>query len=121
MACTAPYVPVILRVGRGEVVVPEERHLLLQRPPAVHHAEQLALARVVDDRVGRELAARGDRHVFGLADVRIDVVGLLLVIQQVVDDVAWRPAGKTREILGAGAERHAPQHMLERAVTPGHS
>ena len=37
-----------LAVGGGEVVVPEERHLLLERALRVHHPEQPALAGVGD-------------------------------------------------------------------------
>ena len=37
-----------LAVGGGEVVVPEERHLLLQWTARMDHPEQPALARVVD-------------------------------------------------------------------------
>src|SRR5688572_28315265 len=36
-------IPRHLAVGGGEVVVPEQRHLLLQRPAGVHHPEQPAL------------------------------------------------------------------------------
>ena len=43
-----------LAVGGGEVVVPEQRHLLLQRAPRMNHAEHPALARVVDVDVRRE-------------------------------------------------------------------
>ena len=46
-----------LAVGGGEVVVPEQRHLLLQRAPRVDHAEHPALARVVDVDVWREEVA----------------------------------------------------------------
>jgi hypothetical protein len=37
-----------LRVRSGEVVVPEERHLLFQRPSRVQHPEQPSLPRVLD-------------------------------------------------------------------------
>jgi hypothetical protein len=44
----------------GEVVVPEQRHLLLQRTPRVDHPEQPALTGIVDVDVGREeVAVRG--------------------------------------------------------------
>ena len=38
----------------GEVVVPEQRHLLLQRTPRVDHPEHPALTRIVDVDVRRE-------------------------------------------------------------------
>ena len=79
--------PAILRVGRREVVVPEERHLLLERTVAVHHPEQPSLPRVED--VGRgengAVPARGDLDVARLADLRVDVVGNLLVVDEAVD------------------------------------
>jgi hypothetical protein len=109
-----------LRIRGGEVVVPEQRHLLLQRTAAVDHAKQLALTGVVDDRVRCELAARRDRNVFRLVDVAIHVVRLLLVIQQELDDVRRRPSGEAREVLAAGAERNAPQDVFERAISSGH-
>ena len=43
----------------------------------MHHPEQPSLAGVVDTGVRRELAARGDADVRALADLRVDVVGLL--------------------------------------------
>ena len=58
-----------LAVGRGEVVVPEERHLLLERPPRMDHPEQPPLPGVRDVGAGQELAARGDADVTGLADL----------------------------------------------------
>jgi hypothetical protein len=42
-----------LRVADAEVVVPEERHLLLQRAARVHHAEQPPLPRILDAGVRR--------------------------------------------------------------------
>ena len=40
-------------------MVPEQRHLLLQRPTRVDHPEEPSLARVGDRRIGGELAAGG--------------------------------------------------------------
>jgi hypothetical protein len=69
------------------VVVPEERHLLLQRPPRVDHAEQPALTRILDVRVRLKTSgAVEDRHVRRIADIGVDVVGLILVIQQVINN-----------------------------------
>ena len=43
-----------LAVGRGEMLVPEKRHLFLQRAPRVHHAKEPPLPRIVDARRRRE-------------------------------------------------------------------
>ena len=66
-----------LAVRRGEVVVPEQRHLFLQRPPGIHHAEQPPLAGVVDDRGGRKRLAR--------REPRIDIVRNTAEIDELVD------------------------------------
>jgi hypothetical protein len=75
-----------LAVRGGEVVVPEQRHLLLQRALRVHHAEQPALPCVLDVRVRRErAAARRHADVCGLADLRVHVIRLPVVIHQEID------------------------------------
>ena len=74
-----------LAVGRGEVVVPEQRHLFLQRSPRVDHAEHPALARIVDVDVGREEIFRRDLRMVGASDALIDVVGSALVVDEIVD------------------------------------
>ena len=48
------------RVRRGEVVVPEQRHLFLQRPSGMDHAKEPALPRIDDVLGGQKRATR--RH-----------------------------------------------------------
>ena len=75
-----------LAVGGGEVVVPEERHLLLERTLRVHHPEQPALARVVDVRSRQEPLPRGGHaDVAGAPDLGVDVVGKSLEVEQAID------------------------------------
>ena len=76
VACSAADGAGDLAVGRGEVVVPEQRHLLLQRALRVDHPEQPSLPRVLDVRVRRELTARRDADVGVLSDLPVHVVGL---------------------------------------------
>ena len=101
-----------LGVGGGEVVVPEERHLLFERPLCVHHAEEPTLARVFDAGVGSEGSAGGDVDVVGLADLRIDVVGLAVHVEDVVERLERGHALERRHLGGAGTEARAPQQMF---------
>jgi uncharacterized NAD-dependent epimerase/dehydratase family protein len=69
-----------LAVRGGKVVVPEERHLLLQWPPRMDHAEQPALTRIFDVRVRLETSgAIEDGDVRRVPDIRVNVVGLIRV------------------------------------------
>ena len=95
------------------MVVPEERHLLLQRTPRVDHPEQPALARVVDVDIGREEIFRGHLRVVGPADARVDVVGTSLVVDEVSDRGIERHPGKGVGLRGAGAEACPSEQMLE--------
>ena len=72
-----------LAVGGGEVVVPEQRHLFLQRTPRVDHAEHPALARILDVDVWREEILGCDLRVVGTSDALIDVVGSALVVDEI--------------------------------------
>ena len=75
-----------LRIPGREVVVPEDRHLLLQGTVRVHHPEQPSLARIVGHRVRRKRSAMRRRlHVTGRADLGVDGVGDALEIQQPID------------------------------------
>jgi hypothetical protein len=102
-----------LAVSGGEVVVPEERHLLLERPRAVDHAEDPPLPRVGDDGRRRELTARRHAHEARLPDIRVDVVGDLLVVDELVDgaEVAQLDVGANLGV--GGAESRAAQQMLD--------
>src|SRR6185503_8971762 len=51
--------------GRCEVVVPDERHLFLERCRRMHHPEEPALARVTDVAARSEWTGRGDVDVAG--------------------------------------------------------
>jgi hypothetical protein len=83
----------------------------------VDHPEQLALARVVDEGVGRERAAAGGHGEVGrLADLLIDGVGLPLVVEEVRDHAAERHVGKRRHIDRARAKTHTPENVLEHDV-----
>ena len=73
-----------LRVGRREVVVPEERHLLLQRALRMHHPEQPALAGIenVVRRLESTPASSCHTDVARAADQTVHIVGDLRETQQ---------------------------------------
>jgi hypothetical protein len=100
--------------------VPEERHLLLQGPFRVHHPEQPALTRVLDIQIGREAGARGDRCVGGIADLRIDVIGLLFVIEQIVQNTRRRGPLERPKFGLAGAEAGPAQQVIDAQFTSCH-
>jgi len=79
------YLPRDLAETGGEVVVPEQGHLLLQRPLGVHHPEQHPLPSVEDPFIRPKGAScRGpeeSRHADGV----VDGIGDALVVDQRVD------------------------------------
>ena len=82
-----------LAVAGGEVVVPEQRHLFLQRTPRVNQAEHPSLARVVDVDVWCEevvVSFGGHLHVVGPSHARIDVVRAAFVVDQMRDGLRRR-------------------------------
>ena len=100
------------------MVVPEERHLLLQRALRVHHPEQPALAGVED--IGRWLkavaAASGHADVARTADERIDIIGDVRVVQQAGDGggvARKREIGVGVDFLLARAESCPPVEMID--------
>ncbi len=101
-------------VRRREVVVPEQRHLFLQRTPTVHHTKQPPLACVGD--VRRWTERRSDTNVGRMANHRIDVVGE----GGVVDEMGGgggksqesEPCEGVRLLLGR-AKRGATQEMVD--------
>ena len=109
-----------LRIGRGEVVVPEERHLLLERPRAVDHPEEPALAGVADDGVRRERAARRHARVARRPDERVDVIVELLVVDERLDGGRSPELAIEAELLRARAETRPSQEMSDRLVDRGH-
>jgi hypothetical protein len=111
-----------LAVGGGEVVVPEERHLLLERTARVDHAEQPALTRVLDVRVGREsTGARQDVDVGRVPDLAVYVVGLIVHVHHVGERFERGHALEIRQLRGARAEAGAPQKMSKVFVIDSHS
>ena len=109
-----------LAVGGGEVVVPEQRHLLLQRTPRMNHAEQPALARVVDVDVGREEVLGGHLRVIRPSDARIDVVGPAFVVDEMRDRLGRRHVAEGLDVRGAGAESGAAKQVFDVWVELGH-
>ena len=105
-----------LRKTGGEVVVPEKRHLLLQRPVGMHHPEQQPLPRIIGHGVRRKLAARRGVDVAGLADVRIDRVGNAGVVDQPIDGLRVRQLRVRRELRAVAAEPRSPQQMFDQPV-----
>jgi hypothetical protein len=70
-----------LRVAGGEVVVPEERHLLLKRTIAMDHPEQPALSCLCDVRSWSEFAT-ARQHVPRLPNLAVHIVGDALVLDE---------------------------------------
>jgi hypothetical protein len=83
-----------LAVCGGEVVVPEQRHLFLERTLRVHHPEQPALSRVLDAGIRRELPTRGDPHVLAIAYLGIDLVRLKLEVEELRGQDRSREGGQ---------------------------
>jgi hypothetical protein len=111
------------RVGGGEVVVPEERHLLLERALAMDHPEQPALARVVDvrQRLKAPGGTRGDADVPRLADLAVDVVRCAVEGEQALDGRDERHRRIARDVVFNRSERGPPQQMLDVLfASPGH-
>ena len=109
-----------LAVGGGEVVVPEHRHLFLQRTPRVDHAEHPALARVVDVDVGREQIVRGHLHVVRPADALVHVVGPALVLDEMRHRRRRRHVAERLHVRRAGAEAGAAQQVIDVGIQLRH-
>jgi hypothetical protein len=106
---------------RREVVVPEERHLLLERPPRVHHPKQPSLPRVLDRDVRRKrAAARRDAGVRGIADLLVHVVGNLLEVEQISGRRQRRHVFDGAQVVRAGAESGTAQQVLDLWQASGH-
>ncbi len=107
-----------LRVGGGEVVVPEERHLLLQRALRVHHPEQPALPGIEDVVRRLKAAAAAARHpdISRPADERIHIVGNLGVVEKARHrrGIAGKRQARVRlDLFLAGAESGPPVEMVD--------
>jgi hypothetical protein len=82
---------------------------LCQLTLGVHHAEQPALAGVLDARVRRELAGtRRHAGVRALADLRVDVIRTAFVVDELVDDPRRREVGQAHTIGRADPESGPP-------------
>jgi hypothetical protein len=109
-----------LAVGGSEMVVPEERHLLLQRPAAVHHPEKPALAGIVDDRGRRKRPVRRRLDVARRADLPIDIVCNGGVVEKLVDRLGQAAAAVVLEFSGCRAKSRPPQQMLNLWIVRSH-
>src|SRR5262249_18821072 len=108
-------------VAGREVVVPEERHLLLERTVRVHHPEQPPLPRVGDVRVRGKLSARGDAEISRLRDLLVDVVGDAVVVDEQVDRLGDRKISVVVQFVGTCAEAGAAEQMFDlRVYASGH-
>ena len=110
-----------LAVGRGEVVVPEQRHLLLQRAPAVDHAEDPALACILDVDVGREEVFGGNERMVGASDALIDVVGSALVVDEIVDRSRMRHVAIDVDVRDADAKTGTTKQVIDFRVDCSHA
>jgi hypothetical protein len=103
------------RIGSGEVVVPEQRHLLLQRALAVHHPEQPPLPGIVD--VGLRLETTrcpgGHAHVAGTADLVVHVVREPLEVEQPLDGRDVRHRRVSGDVLLGRPDRCTPQQVFD--------
>ena len=103
------------------MVVPEQRHLFLERTLRVHHPEQPALARVFDAGIRRELPARGDPHVLAIAYLGIDLVRLKLVVEELRGQDRSREGGQPGQICARRAKRRPPEKMLNLRTASCHA
>ena len=93
------------------MVVPEERHLLLQRTLAVHHPEQPPLPGVVDvaSRLESACGSGGHADVARRPDLCVDVVGEAFEAEQAVDGRHVGHRRVARDVFLDRAERRAPR------------
>ena len=102
-----------LRVGSREVVVPEQRHLLLQWTPGVDHAEEPALPRIVDHGLRLKGAARGNGNGSGLPNQVIDFVRHGLEVEQPPHSAGESEIGIEVYFLLARTEAGAAEQVLD--------
>ena len=97
------------------MVVPEQRHLLLQRALAVHHPEHPALTGIVDvvARVESAAAARHHAQIGRIADVGVHVVGHPFEVDEPIDRRIQAEIGVGVHFVGTAAETGAPQQVLD--------
>jgi hypothetical protein len=109
-----------LAVGRREVVVPEERHLFLERPLRMQHSEEPPLTRVFDIRIRGELPAGRDTNVTNLADLRVDIVRQLLILDESIDNRSDRQVLELGHFGGSGAKPRSPKKVIQRILASCH-
>src|SRR5206468_10032159 len=102
-----------LRVGGRKVVVPEERHLLLERTTRMNHAEEPTLPRIVDHGARQELTSCRDQRVPRLPYQAIDIVRYDFVIEQPTNRSTQAKLEVVLDLVVAGAETSAPQQVLD--------
>src|SRR5262245_3822247 len=110
----------------GEVVVPEQRHLLLQRTTRVDHPEHPPLTGIIDVDVGREEAAallvrRIDLRVIRAADARVHIVGTTFVVHEMRNSLRQRHVLIGVHVRGADAEPSATQQMINFGIYSSHT
>ena len=112
-----------LAVRGREMLVPEQRHLFLQRAPRVHHAEQPPLARVIDRRGRRERFHRAGRWRHGripsLTDERVDVVWRAVIVHELGQRGVETARTERRRFGGARTKAGATQQVLNPRIS-GH-
>jgi len=79
----------------------------------MNHAEEPALSRIIDDGARQELSSRGNCHVAGLPDQRIDIVGHDFVIEQLTNRSAQPQLEVILDLVIAGAKTGTPQQVLD--------
>ena len=109
-----------LAVAGREVVVPEERHLLLERPLAVHHPEQPPLPGVEDVRAARTAPPRVAIRTYPGCPIFVSTSSAIcLVVEQAATAPASDSARYVVDLVGPGAEAGAPQQMFDLTIKAG--
>jgi hypothetical protein len=105
-----------LAVGRSEVLMPEQRHLLLQGAPRVQHAEQPPLTRVVDGRRRRKRLHHPGRWRHGripaLTNELINIVGRAVKLYERIQRGGKTPLSEHRRFGGCRTKTGAAQEVL---------
>ena len=103
------------------MVVPEERHLLLQRPPGMDHPEQPALPRVGDVLGWQKRATRGHTNQTWPPNQFVDIVFVLLIIDEVGDGRAKAHVGIGIDLRLTRAESSSAKEVFDLLLpTPWH-
>ena len=103
------------------MVVPEERHLFLQRPAAVEHPEQPALARIVDDGRGRKCAVRCGPGVPGRPDLAVHIIRDAGKVDELVERGGQTPPCEVSDFVGTRAEPGTSKDVHHLTVVNRHT